>query len=246
METYADELREKTGVPGMAIAVVSADQVVHLEGLRRPGGRARRSASMPTRSSSSRRSRSRWPRRCWPPWSARGCVDWDDRVDRPRPRFPPVRPLRHGRGHAPRPALPPQRPARPRGRPSGRPGLRAGRGPAPAAVPEAGEPLPSQLRLHQLRLHGGRRRRGEAAGQAWEDLAADRLFRPLGHEVVELSLRGLRGRREPCRACTSASAASGSPGTTASPTPSPRPAAPARRLATCPGLAAPAPRRRHV
>ena len=103
-------------------------------------------------------------------------------------------------------------------------GLLPGRGAAPAAVPEAGRAVPVELRLHQLRVHGGRRRHGEGRGQ---DLG--RPVPPTGSS----SRSAWTGRatatpttRPPPtgRGSTPASMASGSRSTIASPTPRPRPA----------------------
>jgi len=73
-----------------------------------------------------------------------------------------------------------------------------------------------------------------AAGKTWEDLAAERLFRPLGvgrtsYRYADYAAAANR------RSSTPASAASGSRGSIASPTPRPRPEGRAPPRATSPG-----------
>lgn len=62
LETYAEGLRDRTGVPGLVVAVIHADRVVYLKGFgARELGRPVRSTR--TRCSSLRRFPSRSPRR---------------------------------------------------------------------------------------------------------------------------------------------------------------------------------------
>ena len=84
------------------------------------------------------------------------------------------------RGHPPRPALPPQRPAGPRRRPARRPGyaraevLRRLRFAKPASS------FRSQYAYTNFGYTEAAVAAARAAGKAWEDLAAEKLYRPLG------------------------------------------------------------------
>ena len=234
LDKLVEQTLKKTGVPGMAIAVVCKDQVVYLKGFGvREAGKEERvdadtvfqlaSVSKPMAST------------VLAALVGEGLIDWDDRVIDHDPGFRLSDPfvtrevtLRDLLCHR-------------SGLPDHAGDLLEDLGYDRAEVLrrlrylKPASSFRSQLRLHELRLHRGGGRRG-AGGR--EDLGGPRrrqALPPPGHEVVEFSLRGLRGGREPRPPARPRRAASGSPGTPASPTPSPRPAAPARRPATWPG-----------
>jgi CubicO group peptidase (beta-lactamase class C family) len=98
---FVEQTLKKTGVPGMAIAVVCKHQEILLNGFGfRDASKAERvdadtvfqlaSVSKPMTST------------VLAALVGERVIDWDP-CDRPRRRFSPVRPLRHARGHAPRP-----------------------------------------------------------------------------------------------------------------------------------------------
>ena len=163
IEAMAAKLVDDGAVPGIALVVVHADEVVYLGGfgLREVGKPETVDADTVFQLASMSK-----------PISATvvaklvsdGVVGWDSRIAELNPALPAARPLPFRRGDRHRPAQPPQRPAghqrrRPRGdRLRPRDDRRAA--PAGAAVLE----LPRRLRLFQRRLHPRGAGRGDADG----------------------------------------------------------------------------------
>ena len=193
------EALRRTGVPGLSVAVVHGDQVVDVKGFGvREAGKPEpvdadtvfqlASMSKPIAST------------VVAALVGDGMVDWDDPIVSHDPGFRDARRLGDARGHAARHVLPPQRPAAITPATCRGHRLRPRRGAAPPALRQA---RPASFRSHYAYTNFGLTAAAVAAakasGKSWEELSAERLYRPLGMTQHELALRGLRGGAEPRR-----------------------------------------------
>ena len=233
LEKYVDGLREKTGVPGLAIAVVHADKVVYLKGfgVREVGqaGRDRRGHGLPARVGleAADRDRDRRPRR-------RRDRDVGLEDVGPRPRLPPVRATtcRARSRSATCSATAPGCPSTPAtcSKTWAIPGPRCCTGCGSRSRPgRSGRATPTPTSAS--RRPASRRRRPRARpGKTWPPTGSSSRSAWTARATATPTTRP----PPTGRGSTSAATASGSRSTTASPTPRPRPAARVPPPATSP------------
>ena len=229
LDEIVADVRRRTGVPGIAVAVVSGGAVAFTKGygVLEAGKRAPVDADTVFQLASVSKSV--------------GATVVATRIgDAPAlghagDRAPALvragRPARHPDAHDRRPLFAPLRPARPRRRRPRGHRLRPAAG-ARAAALRAAAQLPRRIRLHELRPDRRRRGGGGRRRHRLGDAVGDGDLPPARHDPHQLALRRLHRPRQPRRSAHAAPATPGRHASSASPTRSRRPAASRRASPT--------------
>ena len=243
LDGVVQDAMRRTGVPGVAVAVVHDNEVVYLKGFGVTEGRRGGQVGPDTVFQLASLSK---PVASTVVAAAVGdkTVAWDDPVVEHRPGFALKDPWVDRPRHARRPVLAPQRPARPRRRPPGGPRLRPRRTSWATCGYEPLAPFRASYAYTNFGVTAAAvgRRRGPA-GTSWEKLSADTLYQPLGMDSTSSRFADYEKANEQGRHPCEDRATPGRPSSYGTPTPSPRRAVSAPPSGDMTQLAAAAARR---